>query len=87
MTTHARKPKTIKEPSVEDAQRFYNEVLRERLEPERTDEYVAIDETNRDYAVSTDPIKAFDELEGRGRRPPFVLLRVGREVVWEGFPG
>lgn len=83
MTTQAQKSRTRGEPSVEDAQRFYDEVLRERLEPQHVDEYVAVDSPNQDYAVSDDPIKAFAELESRGRRPPFVLLRVGREYVWK----
>jgi hypothetical protein len=86
MANLARKPEPVIDPTVIDAQRFYNEVLRERLEPAHLYEYVAIDEPNRDYAVSDDPIKAFDELESRGRRPPFVLLCVGREATFEGVP-
>jgi hypothetical protein len=66
-----------------DARRYYDERLKSSLEPARNGEFVAIDIEMPGYAVSTDPVEAYDELTRRGGHGPFVLLRVGSDWTYE----
>src|SRR5687767_152658 len=57
--------------------RYYDEHLKQVLEPEHNKRFVAVDVDRADHAVADDPIAAYDELDARGGAGPYVLLRVG----------
>jgi hypothetical protein len=65
------------------ALRYYEDELKTVLEPARNGEYIVIDPDREDYAISTDPIRAYEELFARGSEPPLPLLRIGHEATFE----
>jgi hypothetical protein len=75
------------EQMIAEARKYYDERLRETLEPEHLGKYVAVDLQTRRYAVAADPVAAYDQLDGEGCSPPYVLLRVGSLWTFEGLPG
>jgi hypothetical protein len=76
--------KHIEEQALEQltsqARRFYDEQLKDRLEPAHNGELVAIDPAAGLHAVGMDPLQLHDELIAQGSTGLQVLLRVGH--VW-----
>jgi hypothetical protein len=70
---------------MEAAQRYYDEELKSRLEPEHNYKYIAIDPNHRRFAIHERAREAFDMLREQGSEPPMALLRVGCEATYDMY--
>lgn len=60
---------------------IYEQHIRSEVEPAHIGEFVVVDITSGDYAVSPDEPEAFSRLEARNPEGIFYLLRVGHRVA------
>ena len=73
------------EQIVAAAQQYYDQHLKVVLEPAHDGEFVAIDSATGRYAVSADPIVAYEDLLARGSEGSLPLHRVGASYTFEYF--
>lgn len=67
----------------DQARQFYDERLRDELEPHHNGKFVAIDPEARLFAVSADAMAAAEELRRAGGLGWKILLRVGQEWTFD----
>lgn len=64
----------------EKGQKIYDELLKDRLEPEHIGRYVVIDTDTKEYSIADTPDQAIELAQAKSPNGMFHLVRIG-------FPG
>ncbi|MFW6162127.1 MAG: hypothetical protein ACODAJ_05115 [Planctomycetota bacterium] len=62
-------------------QAYYDEHLRERLEPEHDGEFLALDPESGDYGLDADEMRAIEQARAKHPGRLFYVLRVGHRAA------